>query len=64
MAKFIKLTLPNGQARHVNVDRVDFIDPAEGKDVAAYLGVVPYDECGFPVRETPEQILKLIERIV
>lgn len=62
MKKFIELTAIDGIKVHINVDHIGDFSPSRSKDRAGTtnVGVTTHNNGGFYVRETPEQILNLI----
>jgi len=58
MFKLIKLTYENGAPFYVNVHRIDGLGMYENDHTDVYVG--GSDE-PFKVKETPEQIVKVIE---
>ena len=62
---FIKLTLSGGRNIYVSKNHIGhfFVVPQEGnddKEQYTRVGVTTHDNGGFSVKETPEQIIKLI----
>lgn len=58
---FITLTTPAGKAKHVKAEQVLSLEVSLN---AAYTTVKLITGHGFPVKETEQEILEMVERVV